>query len=233
VLPLVPDKMLTISTNCNKAQQVDIELQFDPESALDIDVKAFVRNLEGQILRGTEYKIGQLIQIGWAMVKIEMGNGSKLALWEPDFMEMPARFVPGVTNTFRHLRLQKSVLESLGLEDRMLFPSMLENGIKCSRHEDSVDFVMDRAEPTKTDSGWFFGCDDNTHDHNNPVNLHRASLYELAHAKADCIPFLALPPGTLLLKRGKSLEVFLSKQRLPIKKDSYLDRKLRTSEIAR
>lgn len=208
---------------CQPHGHLEIELEYNSELALGVDVDSFVAYLSAEVAKGTEYEAGQTIQVGWAMDRFEK-NGDRLVLTEPDFEEFPIRFVRGVTNTFRQLRLQKSVCESIGLEDQMDFPNILQTGIACVRHEDSVGFAMERTKPEGQDSGWFVGCDDPKHDHNNPANLRRASLYELAHLKPDCIPFFALPEHTFVQREESRIELFFKKEKLEIKGGSFLAR---------
>jgi len=124
----------------------------------------------------------------------------------------------------RHLRLQKSVVESVGLENILAFPNIRQSGIICSRHQDSIDFVMDRSKSENQDSGWFVGCEDPNHNHNDPANLQRTSLYELVLAKPDCIPFLALPEHSFVRKISNKVEIKYKQEALKIKANSYLEK---------
>lgn len=222
--------MLTnkITSACHKHGHPEIELEFDSDFALETDVAFFSKYLADEVAKGTKYEPGQIIQIGWMMNRIDT-NGQKLTLAEPDLAAFPIQFVRGVTNTFRHLRLQKSVAESVGLEAQLSFPSILESGIVCSQLADRADFVMDRSEPKERDSGWFLGCADPAHDHNNPQNLSRQSLYEIVLSKPECILFLALPAGSWILSYGGTIEIRLKDEILPFKKNSFLDQFLRKS----
>lgn len=222
--------MLTnrITSTCQMHGHPEIELEFESNVALDVDVAFFSKYLADEVAKGTKYKPGQLIQIGWIIDRIE-NNGQRLTLAEPDFDAFPIQFARGVTNTFRDLRLQKSVAESVGLEGTLNFPSLLQSGIVCSRLEDRADFIMDRVEPKDRVSGWFIGCAEPTHDHNTPQNLSRESLYKVVLSKPECIPFLALPPGSSVLMKDDKIEIRLKDQILPFKENSLLDQFLRKS----
>jgi hypothetical protein len=225
--------MLTSKTTtaCQANGHPEFEIEYDSEYALDIDADWLLSFVVEQVRHGTQYLPGQTIQIGWMTVRIEK-TGDKLVILEPEMGSLPIRFQKGVTNTLRHLRLQKSAAESVGLETSLDFPSVLQSGIACLKHEDSVDFVMDRALPQDgRDSGWFVGCTDRTHDHNDPANLRRASLYEIACAKPECIPFLALPQGSFVLHEQKTIKITYQQTRLDIKPNSYLAHQFRRNNL--
>lgn len=209
------------TTSCDAHSHPEFEAEYESTCALREDIDWLLSFLETTVAKGVKYSPGQFIQIGWMRDRVS-AQGDNLTLFEPDFTEAPVRFVRGVTNTLRQLRLQKSVAESVGLETKMLFPNIRQSGIVCSRHQDSIDFVMERVEPKNHDSGWFVGCDDPTHNHNDPANLQRLSLYELAVAKPDCIAFLALPEHCFVKRLTGTTEIRYNQEVLEIKTNSYL-----------
>ena len=55
---------------------------------------------------------------------------------------------------------------------------------------------MHRDEPTHLDSGWFIGCYEDDHDHQDVTQLASASLYEVAVSwDQRFIAYAALPTG--------------------------------------
>jgi hypothetical protein len=211
------------TTACSAHGHPEFEIEFNSESVLQLDVDWFFTYLADQVKQGVIFKPSQLIQVGWMMNRIERSKNG-LTLFEPDFKEFPIKFVSGMTETFRQLRWQKSTAESVGLEAYLDFPTILHSGITCLRHEDSVDFVMDRAQSKNRDSGWFIGCNDPKHDHNEPANLRTTSLYELVIAKPACIPFLALPVHSFVRRVANRVEITLKNKVLKINENSFLER---------
>jgi len=54
---------------------------------------------------------------------------------------------------------------------------------------------LEKTASNARDSGWFFGCTQRDHAHNDIAELQRKSLYEAAVCiDSRLIPFLALPP---------------------------------------
>ena len=111
---------------------------------------------------------------------------------EPDFDSTPLAWVDCVTLTLRHLWFQKEVAASVAQAPN--FPSYRQSAVVCSRLRGASAFVMHRDEPTNLDSGWFIGCYDDDHDHQDVTQLSSASLYEVAVSwDQRFIAYAALP----------------------------------------
>jgi hypothetical protein len=157
------------------------------------------------------------------ILRIQGKTDHLLALYEPDLKNIPIQFIESVSTTLHHLRLQKDTVESVGLDAE--FPSIIQSAIKCSRYDDSRYFFVSRSNPSVQDSGWFLGCDDPGHDHNDPKTLQRTSLYELACFRDDFVPFAALPPTSSILVRHQQIQVWHQDEKCAFKPGSYLHAK--------
>ena len=93
---------------------------------------------------------------------------------------MPIVWEQTVSRTLRDLRLQKDVVESVLSPDDLSFPSLLQSGLICTRLGTTTGLIMERVEGSGNDSGWFCGCYDADHDHNDAAELKCVSLYEAA-----------------------------------------------------
>src|ERR1043166_2346156 len=184
-------RIIKSPTDAGVPPHPEIVLAFDPEMVIPPDVDWLENVLSQQMAAGSKFKPGQTIQLGWLFLKV-FEKGTRLVLAEPNFAEIPMKFVPTVGRGLMQLRLQKSVAESVGLAERADFPSPLQACLTCARLNDRVDFVMERFDKSGNDSGWYLGCDNADHDHNDAKNLARRSLYEVACYRPECIPFLAL-----------------------------------------
>jgi hypothetical protein len=193
---------------------------------IDPDVNWLAGFLSKNVASGTQYKPGELVQIGWVILKIQTNEEGTLSLLEPDFVEIPIRFVDSVTQTLVQLRLQKSVVESVAFEDLIAFPSLQQSCLICNRIKDRGDFMMERFEPSQNDSGWYLGCIDKDHDHNDPKNLQRISLYDIACGMMICVPFLALPPKTVIEAKAGNYQLRYKGQTIVPKENSFLQRYL-------
>lgn len=208
---------------CCRLGHPEFRIVFDSRQVIEPDVDWLTKFLSQNVASGTRFKPGETVQIGWVILKIESNEEGTLSLFEPDFVEIPINFVESVTQTLVQLRLQKSVAESVDLEDQIAFPSLRQSCLICTRVKDRAGFMMERFEMRENDSGWYLGCFDEDHDHNNPDNLQRVSLYDAACGMLMCVPFLPLPAQTLVKVDGANLTISYKNQTLTPKSNSFLD----------
>jgi hypothetical protein len=188
--------MKGITTNCSKYGQQEISVAYEQEKVLESDVKWLLEWLESEVTNGRRFLPSETIQIGWMLTKLEPFGDGILKIYEPDMKSFPVKFVDSVTHTLTHLRFQKMVAESIGVADELSFPPLNHSAVTCNRFREHVGIFMDRLKPKDSDSGWFIGCDDPNHDHQDRNNLRRKSLYELVvRHEQSIISYLALPAG--------------------------------------
>ena len=215
------------TSRCTRFDHPEFQISYD--SALvpvAEDVAWLVRWLEDTVERGARYLPGQTIQVGWSLVQVREVNDGFLSLWEPDWATMPINWVESVSHALSHLRVQKDVVESFIPAVEMAFPSLQESAIICSRLGDEGELVLDRFEPKGHSSGWFFGCADVDHNHNDAAQLQVLSLYEVSVRRTSrVIPYLALPPGTLIELCAGCPHVFQGDRPLAFAPGSYLARR--------
>ena len=218
--------MITLTSNgCRRYNHPEFIIRLADSSVLEMDAKPILQHLENEVSQGVKYLPTQTLQVGWMIVIFKSEEEYLLSLNEPDMKEIPIRFVNSMSNTVHHLRLQKDAAESIGAEP--CFPNIRQSALKCSKYDDNSDFFMERSEPAQNDSGWFFGCSNPKHDHNELSSLRRVSLYDLGCSRADIIPFLAFPPGCSIMINGPTIAVNLKGVPCLFRSGSYLD--LRTS----
>lgn len=207
---------------CAQHGHPEFRISFDSAVAAN-DAKWLLGWLEESVAEGTRFEIGQTCQVGWVVTEVRQHESGDLILWEPDMRSLPVQWSAAVSYTLAHLRVQKDVAESvLGAED-LLFPSMRQSALICTRLAENKDVVMERAESNGADSGWFCGCREKGHDHNDVAELRRVSLYEAAIRHApQIVPYLGLPPGVLLCIGSGAPKIFFAGEPLPFKPGSYL-----------
>jgi len=150
--------------------------------------------LEERVLGGEVFRPGESLQVGWMYDKIVSRSDGTLGIVEPDFKTVPVAWVEGVALTLRHIWFQKEVAASVALAPS--FPSYRQSAIVCSRLRGASAVMMHREEPSDVDSGWFIGCYDDDHDHQDPAELLSVSLFEAAVSwDQRFIAYLALPAG--------------------------------------
>lgn len=188
------------TTKCRAHGHPELQLAYDSERLLEVDAQWFAGVLEDMVQSGSRFAVGQSLQVGWSIAWFTEVSSGVLGFEEPDMRSMPIVRQAGLTNSLRHLRQQKDTLESVLPSDALSFPSLLQSCLICSRVQRSTVFFMDRNSPEDTDSGWFIGCCDESHDHNQCSELRKVSLYEaVTRLCGGALPYVAFPPGSLVV----------------------------------
>ena len=202
----------------------DFEIVFHKKPSVEADVEALLKFIHDSVMRGTAYKPGQTFEIGWMLCNIESTPSGTLTLFEPDFQSFPINWINSSSHTMLHLRLQRSAVESINMLEQVDFPRLDTSGLMCNQFTCSDEFIFDRQSKSK-DSGWFFGCDNESHDHNDITVLSRQSLYALALLNPNVVHLLALPVGVSGRVHKRSIELFHDEQKIELVPESYLDQK--------
>jgi hypothetical protein len=212
------------TTSCQHHLHPEFRITYDPALVpVEADARWFVKWLEEAVAGGERFAPGQTCQVGWMVTEIRAAGDGTLALWEPDMRSLPVAWVEGVSHTLSQLRAQKDVVESVMVAGDLSFPSMRQSAIICTRLGQGQAVVMERTEPDGADSGWFCGCREDGHDHNDVAELRRVSLYEAAvRHSPQVVPYLALPPGVLVGISESAPAVFRDGEPLEFRPGSYL-----------
>src|SRR6185436_8164843 len=119
--------MRTSTQKCREYGHPEISVECEDASALSLNLRSFVEWIESEVAGGRRFLPEQTIQFGWSILQIRQRTDGTLGLFEPDFQSMPIVFVDSVSNTLLHLLIQKSVAESLGLDQELSLPSLLQS----------------------------------------------------------------------------------------------------------
>ena len=212
------------TTSCRRHAHPEFRVTYDPAVVpVEEDVRWFLAGLEKSVAAGERFTDGQTFQVGWMVTLLRDSGPGFLSILEPDMRQMPVAWIDSVSQTLAHLRVQKDVCESVLSAEDLSFPSAQEAALICTRLGRTQRMVMERSEPQGADSGWFCGCDGEGHNHNDERELLTVSLYEAAvRYSPQIIPYLALPPGTLLSHGGGPPAFFRHRRPLVYKPGSYL-----------
>lgn len=213
------------TTRCKKFGHQEFVLEADESSVPDIYLREMADTIERMVEEGECFSLGQTFQIGWMITQVEAYDATQLTLVEPDMEAFPIKWIPGITHTLRHKMLQVFMLDSVSLRYQMQIPTILQSLIACNKYS-SPNFLMVRSDPTnERDSGWFVGCLDKNHDHNDTAHLHCISLYEAYLNQRGIHGFVAFPTGIMIVmdqKRGLSI-VNDKDEPLAVQPASFLD----------
>jgi hypothetical protein len=216
------------TVNCSKYGHDDVSMAVD-DTADEAIVNSVIANLTAQVAAGKYFQPGETIQIGCGILRFERAASGGLELWEPDYRSFPVVFRPQITATIRQLSRQSDTSHSVpeGLFQRAECPSILQSAIVCSEFSTPASgYMMKRDTASGNDSGWFIGCLGN-HDHQNPANLVRESLYRVLLSSQDLADFLHLPsgcavqycPGKFLVLYDEQMEPITIPHSAPIRRN--------------
>lgn len=177
----------------------DIIVQAEP--AYEPFVQSLFDFLEQEIRSGLVFRAQETVRIGWTTVRLEAAACGALEIMEPDFGSMPITWRPGANATIAYMFLHRQICDCVSVD--VAFSSMLDVGVVSPDFLRSpVEFELSRDVPAGSDSGWVFREIDYRGS-----SAKLCSLYEIAVAVPAVVPFLGLPPGSVVRRRKDALEI--------------------------
>lgn len=215
--------MRITTTKCSQLGHPEFVLEADDVQVPSAYLTNVVQTIEEMVKGGSVFKPGQTFQIGWSLTLVEQ-LGELLSLAEPDMESFPIKWTKGITSTLRQMMLQLVMLDSVGLRQEMDAPSIQQSLVACTRY-DEQSFFMSRSHCSSgSDSGWFIGCMNDDHDHQEPANLKCISIYEAFLNQRGIQGFASFPVGSMIAVNGDhELKLFKEGAELGILPGSFLD----------
>jgi len=173
--------------------QAEFTLSYVSEMGVDLSLDWFVQWLETRIRNGEHFKVGESLRVGWLTCFIAARPDGTLAIHEPDFQTIPMTLTEAVSRTLGQLWYQRQVADSVGLVEKLDFPSCDQLAMMCTAFAGADTVVLHRFTHEADESGWFVGCNNAGHDHHDPAEIDYVSLYDLAVRNPAIVGFLALP----------------------------------------
>ncbi|OLO98838.1 hypothetical protein BVU76_28760 [Mycolicibacterium porcinum] len=208
-------------TTAGASGHPEFTLEYEPDVVTELGIEWLASWLEDCIRSGTRFSVGETIAIGWLNCYVTDHGDGTLGLSEPDFENVPPNLITGVSNTVTQLWYQREVADSVGLAAELEFPRYDQFAMTCERFVSVDTVLMHRYTHEEDESGWYIGCADDDHDHDE-AKLRYATLYELAVAKPAIVGFLALPPDCSVLLGGGAPLVVRQREPLPVREGSLL-----------
>ncbi len=186
--------------------------EHDPRERLMINLLRFIENyLIGQAKRILP---GQTMHYGWTTLRFVRdehnlsGAGTEVLLIEE--LEHPfalddTSYVPGVAHTMALMQLQEEAVRRNKITGDVIYPHRSHFALVCKRvTPESIHLLRPlrahRAwQPEARNSGWFFGCCSEEHDHDNSEELATIHLIHLVEHFPGLFPYVAMPVDTMLV----------------------------------
>ncbi len=199
--------------------QPEIVVRVSDQAIPPQDVKIILKGLEEEINSGARYKSGETLQLGFMLNQFEKLKDGRLILEEPDMKSFPIKFIPSMNNTFKTLRKQKDVVESIGKNIELNFPSIRQAIAVHKDYKSAKVVLLERIAPEGSQSGWWVHIpgDAKTEDYS------LTSLYQFALDRPDLVQYLALPIGAKVYDgKGNPIKIYLNDNEVKFKDGSYL-----------
>lgn len=219
--------MIVSTTRCKDHGHAEFVLEVDEHAVPHQHVSFVIETIEGMVAQGSIFSPGETFQIGWMITQVQQYDEEQLTLYEPDMRTFPMAFVPGVTETLRQMMLQVFFIDSLAVpRGDMEIPNVRQSAIACKKYASAKSLLLSRDKPhSPRDSGWFIGCLDEDHNHEDVNQLVLISLYEAFLNQNQIQGWMAFPENTLVaLQDGAAPKAFRDGKELPIVPNSFLSR---------
>lgn len=197
-----------------------------PDELRDGQVERLLTFLHRYLIRhGNPIRAGQTIRYGWTTLRTRPmpesgGEGhEQLVLQEmadpftAPAAESDAAFADGVSLATALLGVQEEALRRNQITGTADHPHRSDTAVVCSRvaREGGTPLTLARLALTERhvhDSGWFVGCQDRDHQHDDPEELRGVHLRHVVAAYPWVFPYLGLPAGSSLTHSEAGIVLF-------------------------
>jgi hypothetical protein len=202
-----------------KIGQPEIVVRISDRVVPPQDVKIILNGIEAEIKNGVRYKAGETLQLGFMLNRFEELSDGRLILEEPDMKSFPIKFIPSMNNTFKTLRNQKDVVESIGKNIELNFPSIRQAIVVHKDYKLAKAVLLERIAPEGSQSGWWVHLKGDS----KPEDYSLTSLYQFALDRPDLVQYLALPVGAKVYDIKESpIKIYFNDKEATFQDGSYL-----------
>lgn len=186
------------TSDCSRYGHAEVAFVFAERIPVPGLERMLLGYIEGRVASGVRFRSGHDIDIGGSILRLFERVDGTLGLRDvgPDGQVVePESAHRSVVRTWQ----RQEVARSYGLSPE--FPGASASALVCtatgtSRHA----LMLKRTRPMDArDSGWYVGCTDERHDHEDPANLQAVALGTIPEQFPWLDPFFALPVDTDLV----------------------------------
>lgn len=198
-----------------RQREVAVQLSWPEDDPRDQLIIQFFRFLESYVSsQKTRILPDQTLAYGWTMLRFVSdkkrisGAGWRVLLVEEKqnpFVRTNTTFVPGMARTLELVQLYQGTMQRNQVTGTSIHPFPTQIALTCSRVTPETiqqfrPLLAHRAwKPDERNSGWFLGCCDKSHDHDDPEQLTVIHLSHLIESFPAFFPYIAMPVGYNLL----------------------------------
>jgi hypothetical protein len=205
-------------------QEIAVRLAWPEQDPRDQGIR-FLLNFLGNSIAEQPKRIlgGQTLRYGLTMLRFvadernESGLGTDRLLVEElrdPFHAHEPIYVPGASRAIAFVALQAAAFRRNGFTGDSQFPDRSPFAIVCSHVIPETiatlrPLLAHRTwEPDQEDSGWFIGCNEDDHEHDDPEQLGKVHLHHLVAGFPGLLAYLALLVETLLVFEHEHVTIF-------------------------
>jgi hypothetical protein len=185
---------------------------YDMATAGAAEVLRLVEALQEMVEAGSRFAEGDSLQYGWFPLWLRViDEQGLLQLLQPPVLGGESTLSDDISQALQLVAAQRTVNAAFCLEFLLAsIPSAASFVHVCDNLFDGDGFVMMRTGESAgedEESGFFFGCLDETHDHQDPANLSELRFVDLGCRRPQTLSLLAMPVGCLArVGPGKAIE---------------------------
>lgn len=204
-------------------REIAVTVPWPKQDPRDISITRLFQFIENYLMKQTKRILPkQTMHYGWNTLRFVAdeynisGIGTNTLLIEERTNSLPeeASYMPGISRTIALQQLQDEAMRRNHITGDAIYPNYSQFALTCKRVTPKTirlfrPLRMHRAyEPDVQESGWFLGCCDEGHDHDNSDELGMTHLHHLVEQFPGLFPYLAMPIDTLLVFGEDQVIVF-------------------------
>jgi hypothetical protein len=204
-----------MTRNLKKYGQPEIRFEVSDQTPA-ADVEWLNSTLEDMVAKGKRFEDRDSVQIGWIRNRLQTAPGNTLRLLEPDFVTLPLKYQPTMTNTLRTARLQKDTVANLEGDWTLTYPFMDQTALVHQDYSKFVTLSLQRVVSYGQDSGWRLLAPRDSIGNVTAARYRSIPLYELALRRPEIVPLLGLPTGVAVKIGADQQKTFTANSGKPI-----------------
>lgn len=204
-------------------REIAVQVSWPEQDVRDTLLTQLLEFLESYITGKQKYILpGQTLPYGWTVLRF-VSDEQQVSGIESDVLLIQEKqyissrknqYTSGVSCTMALLQLQHEAMQRNRVTGEAAYPSSSQLVIVCTRAmPEKIQYLrplmVHRAwQPTMHRSGWFIGCCEHEHDHDNPHELASVHLSHIIERFPGLFPYVAMPVGTQLLFEDNQAIIF-------------------------
>lgn len=196
-------------------QECAVQVSWPEHDGRDLLMRHFFQFVESYLTHQPKRILsGQTLRYGWTTVRFVRdehnvsGTGTETLLIEElqnPFAEEERSYGQGMGHALTLLQVQHEAIRRNTITGEAISPHRSQRALTCTRvtpqtvHHLRPLRIHRAYQADAQQSGWFIGCCERDHDHDDPDQLAMIHLHHLVRPFPGLFPYLAMPRDTLVV----------------------------------